>query len=114
MLGWAVAGLVIAGLLAWFGGQPGAMAAVLLFGFAAAPVYPLLILTTAARTSVAVADAVVGYQAGASSVGAAVFPLLIGLAMNRSVVAFAPAVTTLAVVAALLHVAMRMRVRSGA
>ena len=67
------------------------MAAVLLFGLAAAPVYPLLILTTAERTSAAAADAVVGYQAGASSVGAAVFPLLIGLAMDRSVCsAFAP------------------------
>lgn len=114
VLGWAAVGLVAAGLLAWLGGPPGAMAAVLLFGFAAAPVYPLLILTTAERTSAAAADAVVGYQAGASSVGAAVFPLLIGLAMDRSVVAFAPAVTALAVIAALLHLAMRMRVRPGA
>jgi hypothetical protein len=39
-----------------------------------------------------------------------VFPLLIGLAMDRSVVAFAPAITALAVVAALLHVVMRARV----
>lgn len=92
----------------------GAMAAVLLFGLAAAPIYPLLILTTAERTSATSADAVVGYQAGASSVGAAVFPLLIGLAMDRSVVAFAPAVTGLAVLAGVLHVAMRMRVRPGA
>jgi len=74
-------------------------------------VYPLLILTTAERTSPAAADAVVGYQAGASSVGAAVFPLLIGLAMDRSVVAFAPMVTVLTVLAALLHLAMRIRSR---
>lgn len=114
VLGWAATGLVAAGLLAWLGGPPGAMGAVLLFGFAAAPVYPLLILTTAERTSAAGADAVVGYQAGASSVGAAVFPLLIGLAMDRSVLAFAPAVTGLAVVGGLLHLAMRMRVRRGA
>ncbi len=113
VLGWAATGLVAAGLLAWLGGPPGAMGAVLLFGFAAAPVYPLLILTTAERTSAAGADAVVGYQAGASSVGAAVFPLLIGLAMDRSVLAFAPPVTGLAAVAALLDLAMRMRVRSG-
>ena len=109
VLGWASAGLVAAGLLAWAGGQPGAMVGVLLFGFSAAPVYPLLVLTTAERTSASVADAVVGYQAGASSVGAAVFPLLIGLAMDRSVGAFAPAVTGLAVVAGLLHLAMRRR-----
>ncbi len=114
VLGWAAVGLVAAGLLAWLGGPPGSMAAVLLFGFAAAPVYPLLILTTAERTSAAAADAVVGYQAGASSVGAAVFPLLIGLVMGRSVADFAPAVTALAVIGGLLHVAMRMRVRPGA
>jgi fucose permease len=110
VLGGAAVGLIGAGLLAWLGGPLGAMAAILLFGLAAAPVYPLLILTTAERTSATGADAVVGYQAGASSVGAAVFPLLIGLGMDRSVLAFAPAVTALAVVAALLHVAMRVRV----
>jgi len=110
VLGGAAAGLIGAGLLVWLGGPVGAMAGVLLFGLAAAPVYPLLILTTAARTSATGADAVVGYQAGASSVGAAVFPLLIGLAMDRSVVAFAPAITALTVVAALLHVLMRARV----
>ena len=110
VLSGAAVGLVGAGILAWLGGPWGAIAAVLLFGLAAAPVYPLLILTTAERTSAAVADAVVGYQAGASSLGAAVFPLLIGLAMDRSVVGFAPAITALTVLAALLHVAMRVRV----
>ncbi len=110
VLGGAAVGLIGAGLLAWLGGPVGAMAAVLLFGLAAAPVYPLLILTTAERTSAKSADAVVGYQAGASSVGAAVFPLLIGLAMDRSVVAFAPALTVLTVLAGVLHVAMRARV----
>jgi fucose permease len=106
----AAVGLIAAGVLAWLGGPVGAMAGVLVFGLAAAPVYPLLILTTAERTSATGVDAVVGCQAGASSVGAAVFPLLIGLAMDRSVVAFAPAVTALALVAALLHVVMRVRV----
>ncbi len=110
VLSGAAVGLVGAGILASLGGPWGAIAAVLLFGLAAAPVYPLLILTTAERTSAAVADAVVGYQAGASSLGAAVFPLLIGLAMDRSVVSFAPAITALTVLAALLHLAMRVRV----
>jgi fucose permease len=110
VLGWAVSGLVAAGVLAWLGGPVGSMAAILLFGLAAAPVYPLLILTTAERTSAFAADAVVGYQAGASSVGAAVFPLLIGVAMDRSVPAFAPAITALAVIAVVLHLAMRRRV----
>jgi fucose permease len=111
VLTWATVGLSGAGLLAWLGGPPGAMAAVLLFGLAAAPIYPLLILTTAQRTSAPAADAVVGYQAGASSVGAAVFPLLIGLAMNTSVLAFGPAITVLTVLAVVLHLAMRLRLR---
>ena len=41
--------------------------AVVMFGLACAPVYPLLILTTAERTSPGVADHVVGRQAAASA-----------------------------------------------
>jgi hypothetical protein len=41
--------------------------------------YPLLVLTTAERTSPAVADRMIGFQAAASAFGAAIIPLLIGL-----------------------------------
>ncbi|HEY8663691.1 MAG TPA: MFS transporter, partial [Propionibacteriaceae bacterium] len=58
-----------------------AMVAVLLFGVAAAPMYPLLVLTTAERTSPDVADRVIGFQAAASSIGSAITPGLIGLAL---------------------------------
>jgi hypothetical protein len=47
--------------------------------------YPLLVLTTAERRSAAVADRLIGFQAAASALGAAVIPPLIGLAMGVSV-----------------------------
>ncbi len=85
------------------------MSAVVLFGLGCAPVYPLLVLTTAERTSPAVADQVVGLQAAASSLGAAVLPGLVGLAVGRDTGAFAPATTALVVVAAVVHLFMRRR-----
>ena len=54
--------------------------------------YPLLVLTTAERTSAAVADRMIGFQAAASALGAAVIPPLIGLAMGVSAGAFALAI----------------------
>src|SRR5665647_3482393 len=65
-----------------------AMVAVLLFGVAAAPMYPLLVLTTADRTSPDVADRVIGFQAAASSIGSAITPGLIGLAIGYQLRAF--------------------------
>lgn len=109
VMGGAAAGLVGASGLALLGTSWSAMAAVLLFGLAAAPLYPLLTLTTAERTSATVADTVVGLQAGASSVGAAVFPLLVGLAMDSSVTAFAPALVTLCVAAAVLQATLQVQ-----
>jgi hypothetical protein len=88
-----------------------ATAAVLLLGLSTAPMYPLLVLTTAERTSAAVADRMIGFQAAASAPGAAVIPALIGLAMGVSVGAFAPAIAPLCLTAAFLHVAMQMRRR---
>ena len=112
VMGGAVVGLVAAGGLALLGTPLAAMSAVLLFGLAAAPLYPLLTLTTAERTSVAAADTVVGLQAGASSLGAATFPLLVGLAMDRSVTAFAPAIAGLCLAAAALQLVLQVRRRS--
>jgi hypothetical protein len=68
-----------------------------------------LILTTAERTSPLVADRIVGLQAGASSLGAALLPPLVGLAMSRAVGAFAPAMAALCLLAAALHLLIRLR-----
>lgn len=110
----AACGLVVAAGLSLIGGATTAMAAVLLFGLSAAPIYPLLTLTTSERTSMAVADSVVGFQAGASSVGAAVFPLLVGLAMERLASGFGIALVALCGTAAGLQLTMQVRRRTRA
>jgi MFS family permease len=88
-----------------------ATAAMLLFGFSTAPMYPLLVPTTAERTSAAVADRMIGFQAAASALGAAVFPSLMGLAMGVSARALGLAIAPLCLTAALLHIAMQMQRR---
>lgn len=112
VMGLATAGLVLAAGLAVVGSGPTAMASVLLFGLAAAPVYPLLILTTAERTSAMIADTVVGFQAAASSLGAAVFPLLVGLAVERFGNGFGLGMAGLCGVSATLQLVMQLRHRS--
>jgi len=89
-----------------------AMAAVLLFGVAAAPIYPLLVLTTAERTSPDVADRVIGFQAAASSIGSAITPGLIGLALGYELRAFGWSLAALCVVAAVLLLLIHKRVRT--
>jgi fucose permease len=91
-----------------------AMAAVLLFGVAAAPMYPLLVLTTADRTSQEVADRVIGFQAAASSIGAAITPGLIGVAIGYQLRWFGISVAALCVMAAVLLALMHHRVRARA
>jgi MFS family permease len=86
-----------------------AVLAVVAFGLACAPVYPLLVLTTAERTSTEAADQVIGFQAGASSLGSAIVPGLVGLAIQRNSGAFAPALAILVVVAALVYLYLRHR-----
>jgi fucose permease len=89
-----------------------AMVAVLLFGVAAAPMYPLLVLTTAERTSPDVADRVIGFQAAASSIGSAITPGLIGLALGYELRAFGISLAALCVVAAVLLLLIHQRVRT--
>ena len=89
-----------------------AMTAILLFGVAAAPMYPLLVLTTAERTSPDVADRVIGFQAAASSIGSAITPGLIGLALGYELRAFGISLAALCVVAAVLLLLIHQRVRT--
>jgi fucose permease len=113
VLGLALLGMAGAALLLAVGNAAAATAGVLLFGLTGAPVYPLLTLTTAERTSVAAADRVIGYQAGASSLGAATLPLLAGLALTKSASAFAAVITVLCGLALALHLLMRGRRSAG-
>jgi fucose permease len=66
-------------------GQPAlAVLGVVVLGLALAPVYPLLVLTTAERTTAAAVDRLVGLQAAASTVGSVLCPMLIGVLMDAS------------------------------
>ncbi|MFK3984128.1 MFS transporter [Micromonospora sp. NPDC050397] len=64
---------------------PAALAVVglAIIGFAAAPVFPLLTLTTAERVGPAHADRAIGLQIGAAGLGGAVLPAGIGLLLSR-------------------------------
>jgi predicted MFS family arabinose efflux permease len=77
--------------------QPIATAAgVVVLGLAVAPVYPLLVLTTAERTTAGAVDRMVGNQAAASTVGSVVFASLGGLIMGVDLTGFAWCVLALA------------------
>lgn len=105
----AIGVLAVAAVLVNLSYPAAGMASVVLFGLGCAPVYPLLVLTTAERTSPEAADQVVGLQAAASSLGAAVLPGLVGLALAQDPGAFAPATSALVVVAVAVHLLMRGR-----
>lgn len=59
-----------------------AVAGMLFLGLAAAPVFPLLTLTTADRVGAGSATAAVGLQVAASAVGSAALPSAVGLAIG--------------------------------
>jgi MFS family permease len=105
----AVVLLVAAAVLVNVPSPVAAVVAVVGFGLACAPVYPLLVLTTAERTSPEAADRVVGFQAGASSLGSAIVPGLVGLAIQQDSGAFAPALAVLVTTATLLYALVRYR-----
>ena len=105
----AVGLLVCAAVLVNVPTPAAAVLAVVGFGLACAPVYPLLVLTTAERTSAEAADQVVGFQAGASSLGSAIIPGVVGLAIQQSSGAFAPALAILVGVATLVFCFLSFR-----
>jgi fucose permease len=70
-----------------------------LIGFAAAPVFPLLTLTTADRVGAAHADRAIGLQIGGAGLGGAVIPAGIGVLLSRTTVdALGPALLALSLV----------------
>lgn len=109
MSGGALALLVAAGMTLLGTIQPAAaLIGVLLFGIAAGPMYPLLILTTADRTTPTGIDRLIAAQTVAEAIASATLPSLFGLAMNASPTAFAPMIAATAVVAALLQLALHI------
>lgn len=109
-MGAGAIGLVVAAVLTAVGVSvpAAAVAGVLVFGLAAGPMYPLLVLTTRERTTSGGLDRLVAVQAAASAVGAATLPLLFGLAMSASPDTFAPIMLGAAIAANFLHVALHI------
>ncbi|MEU1885843.1 MFS transporter [Micromonospora rifamycinica] len=91
---------------------PGAVtvAGLLVLGFAAAPVFPLLTLSTAERVGREHADRVIGVQIGAAGLGAALIPAGIGVLLGvTSARLLGPALTVLAVALLAAHAAANRR-----
>lgn len=109
VLGLGVASLIAASALVLVPSTTAAIIGIVGFGLATAPIYPLLILTTPERTADRVVEQVVGFQAGASTVGAALIPSAVGLLMGRSLHLFAPAMAALTVIALVVQLIMRAR-----
>ncbi|MEH1125876.1 MFS transporter [Micromonospora sp. CPCC 206061] len=81
-----------------------------IIGFAAAPVFPLMTLTTANRVGPAHADRAIGVQIGAAGLGGALLPGAVGVLLNRLDVEYlGPALVTLAVLLLALYVASARR-----
>ncbi|GGM04112.1 MFS transporter [Micromonospora yangpuensis] len=79
-------------------------------GFAAAPVFPLLTLTTVDRVGPVHVDRAIGLQIGTAGLGGALLPAGIGVLLSRiSVEALGPALLVLALGLIALHVAARRR-----
>ena len=90
-----IAAVVAAALLLSRQPVPSA-AGVVLLGFTLAPIYPLLVLTTAERTSARSVDRLVGFQAAADTVGSLVCASLAGVIMAADLGGFTYYVLTLA------------------
>lgn len=102
VLGWAVVGVALGAALLLVPGSTAAVAALMVIGFAAAPVFPLLALTSGTSMRA------VGWQAVASSVGGSLLPAGMGLAIDAThVTVLGPLLLTLSVAMCLLSFRLR-------
>lgn len=109
MLTGGVAGLVLGAVLIALP-APGWVTVVglIVTGFAAAPMFPLLTLTTAERVGDAHADRTIGVQVGASALGGTAVPAAIGVLIGRTGPgALGPCLIVLAALLAVIYAASR-------
>ncbi|MFE9193351.1 MFS transporter [Micromonospora sp. NPDC007208] len=101
----SLAGMAVgAALVAVPGPAVLAVLGLIVVGFAAAPVFPLLTLTTAERVGAAHADRAIGLQIGAAGTGAALVPAGLGVLIgNTSVQVLGSALLVLALALIALH-----------
>lgn len=99
----SVLGLVVGAGLVALPGVGWAVAGLMLVGLAAAPVFPMLTLTTAERVGEGHADRAIGMQVGASAVGGTALPAGIGVLIGEhGPELLGPALLALTIVLALL------------
>lgn len=105
----SLVGMAVGALLVAVPGPGGlAVLGLILIGFAAAPVFPLLTLTTADRVGAAHADRAIGMQIAGAGLGGAVLPAGIGVLLSRvDVEALGPALLVLAVLLLALYWLLR-------
>ncbi|WCN83590.1 MFS transporter [Micromonospora sp. LH3U1] len=101
----SLAGMAVgAALIAVPGPAALAVLGLVVVGFAAAPVFPLLTLTTAERVGAAHADRAIGLQIGAAGIGAALVPAGLGVLIgNTSVQVLGSALVVLALALIVLY-----------
>jgi fucose permease len=102
VLGWAVGGVAVGAALMM---APGAgVVALLVIGLAAAPIFPLLVLTSVGS------GRAVGWQTAASAIGGAVVPAGMGLVIGASQAAvLAPMLLALSVAMCVVYVSVLVR-----
>jgi fucose permease len=108
-------GLVAGSVLVTLPG-PGwlAVAGLMVIGFAAAPVFPLLTLTTADRVGSLHADRTIGVQMGASGLGGALIPAGVGVLIDRlGAQVLGPALIVLSLLLLGLYATTRRRPAAG-
>ncbi|WP_309238716.1 MFS transporter [Actinoplanes aureus] len=87
-----------------------AVAGLMVIGFAAAPVFPLLTLTTADRVGAAHADRVIGMQIAAAGLGGALIPAGVGVLIERvGVYTLGPSLVVLSLILLTLYVVVNRR-----
>ncbi|MEU4561153.1 MFS transporter [Actinoplanes sp. NPDC023936] len=87
-----------------------AVAGLMMIGFAAAPVFPLLMLTTADRVGGAHADRVIGLQIAASGLGGTLIPAGVGVLVERvGEHTLGPSLVVLSLILLALYAAMTRR-----
>ncbi len=102
----ATAGLGLGALMLSFPSAGLSVAGLLLIGFAAAPVFPMLTLTTAQRVGQHHADRAVGMQMGSAGLFGTLIPAFVGVLIQRNGGdVLGPALVVLTAVFVVLHVA---------
>jgi len=109
----SLAGMVAGAALVAMPTAVSAVAGLVLIGFAEAPVFPLLTLTTADRVGVEHADRAIGVQVASAALGVALLPSVIGVVITDGVNRLGPSLFVLTLLLCALYVGVTRFARHG-